>query len=501
MASAAASDLAITKGVVKRATIDPDWFCSDILQCPNDPWQSEVLNAIADLDRIRLGIKPRYNPDHLTRFTVRAFHGPGKTHFIAKAMHWWNFTRRGRIVVTAPKEKQLTTRVWPEFRKVLGSAVDDYRQLIKVDRLSITWCGDVDWCALAESSSSPENLAGHHWAHILYLVEEASGVSEEMFPAIEGALSTGRAVLAMIGNPTKTSGEFYNSHMKRGTMEAYYKKAIQHSETPRIAKQWVDTMIAKYGIDSPVVQVRVFGNFVEMDERQLIALEWINDAIDAEYIPDGSIPSFRLSVDVADGGVDSSIISISIRYESFTYLKKQHKFNFKTSVSPIKLAAAAKRIYDQMAEDNPGMEGDIVVDSIGVGAGTAGWLIEEGLPVIAYKGGAASDDAQEWANRRTQSYICYRDDLRDKNVIIAEDYCDPEDWEDFLAQHTSIKTAEGEDRRETLETKKSMAARGIKSPDMADAIKMHWATEAPTIKSGIGVLTEIPSLNSGGGAW
>ena len=134
-----------------------------------------------------------------------------------------------------------------------------------------------------------------------------------------------------------------------------------------------------------------------------------------------------------------------------------------------------------------------VVDSVGVGAGTAGYLIDDGYPVVTYKGGASSDDSEQWANRRTQSYMCYRDDLRDGRIVIAEDYCDPEDWDDFLAQHASILTADNNDKREELETKKALRARGIKSPDMPDAIKQHWATEAPTMKGSHDILATISS--------
>ena len=168
--------------VVRRATFDPNWFCKEILQCPNDPWQAEMMDALADLDRLRAGKEALYNPDALNRFTVRAFHGPGKTHYLAKLMHWWNFTRRGRVAVTAPKEKQLTTRVWPEFRKVLMGAIPEYKSLIKVDRTTITWCGDVDWCCIAESAAAPENLAGLHDDWILYLVEEASNTYTDLDP-------------------------------------------------------------------------------------------------------------------------------------------------------------------------------------------------------------------------------------------------------------------------------------------------------------------------------
>ena len=474
---------------VRQATLDPNWFCDTILRCPNDPWQAEMMDAIADLDRIRLGIEPIYNPDALNRFTIAAFHGPGKTHIIAKLMHWWNFTRKGRIAVTAPKEKQLTTRVWPEFRKILGKAIDEYRALIKVDKTSITWCGDVDWTALAESAASPENLAGLHDEWLLYLVEEASGVAEEMFPAIEGALASEGAVLVMIGNPTRTSGEFHASHCKRGTMELYYRKKIQHHEAPRIPQKWIDDMIAKYGKDSPVVQVRVFGNFVDTEENQLLALEWLQRAIDREFIEDGSIPTFRVSVDVADGGLDSSVVVVSFNYESFRYFRKQSIFNYPSSVAPIRTAESAALIYDALQEEFPDLEGDLVVDSIGVGAGTAGWLIEKGYPVISYKGGASSDDSEQWRNRRTQSHLCYRNDLRDDRIIIADDYCDPDDWDDFLAQCVSIKTKPGDERVEDLETKEHMKARGVKSPDMPEAKIMAYATDTPTVKGDLGLMT------------
>ena len=500
--AATAQQIDLLAQTVTRAILEPDWFCQDILKCKNDQWQSEMMNAVADLDRIRWGMEPMFNHDALNRFTVRAMHGPGKTHWIAKMMHWWGFTRRGRCAVTASKEKQLTTRVWPEFRKVKMNADRGYQALIEVAKTSIIWANDPDWCAIAESAASPENLAGLHDDWILYLVEEASGVAEEMFPAIEGMLTTDTAILAMIGNPTRTTGEFHASHMKRGTKELYYKKAIQHHESSRISPKWVNDMIGKYGIDSPVVQVRVFGNFVDAEERQLLALAWLQDAIEREFKEDGSLPRLSVSADVADGGIDSSIVSVAWEFESFTYLKKQYKFNFPTAVSPPKVAHAAAAIYEEEWKLANFIDGKLIVDAVGVGSGTAGTLILEypEIPVIVYKGGASSDDPEEWDNRRTQSYIGYRNDLRDGKIIIAEDYCEPEDWDDFLAQHVSIKLAEGTEKREALETKKQMRSRGIKSPDMPDSIKQHWTT-APAIAGSSNFMEAMGAMEDHSNAW
>lgn len=472
-------EMQVMREVVRRSTEDPDWFCNNVLQQPNDVWQTEMLRAVADLDRARMGLPTFHNHELKNRFTIRAFHGPGKTHFIAKLMHWWNFTRKGRIVATAPKEKQLTTRLWPEFRKVKGRATEAYQPFTKIDKTAITWFNDPDWVAHAETASNADNLAGHHDEWLLYLVDEASGVSEDMFPAIEGTLSTTGAVLVMIGNPVRTTGEFYNSHNKPKTMDLYYRKGIDHSETTRIDPKWVESMIAKYGLQSPIVQSRVFGHFVDTEANQLLATQWVVDALERDPIDDGSHPKLRVTVDVADGGLDSTIVSVCHLYDSYRLFKKQHKFNFPAAVAPVKAAQAAQRIFEAEMATGQFYDGDLVVDSVGVGAGTAGTLALAGLPVIRYMGGAASDDTSLWRNRRTQSYLCYRDDLRDGKVVFADDYFDEDDEDDFLAQHASIKSIPGTERVEEIEPKERMKARGVKSPDMADAPAMSYATQAP----------------------
>ena len=469
---------------IKRFRLDPNAFCVEVLNSPNDIWQAEMLDAIADIDRIKEDVPTLFNHEGLQRFSIAAFHGPGKTHWLAKFMHWYNFTRKARIPCTAPKERQLTTRLWPEFRKILAKSDHDfYKSMIKVDTTKISWCGDVDWCALVETASQPENLAGYHDENLAFLVEEASGVNNAMFPVIEGALTEENAIFIMIGNPTKTTGEFSDSHNKVGTKELYYCKQIQHHESTRVSKKWVDGMIKKYGRQSPIVKVRVFGEFVTIEENQLIAMDWLDAAFGAESKNDGSIPRLRLSVDVADGGIDESVVIISDHYDTGVDFVKLFRFNFPSSESPIKLAQAAQRMFNQYIAEGSYASGDIVVDSLGVGAGTAGYLLDFNLPVITYKGGASSDDSTKWRNKRVQSYISFRDNFRDGHISILEGFCSDDDWDDFCVQVLSVKTKPGIERVEDLMTKQEMLKRGIKSPDMADGGAMQFATNVPTLSS------------------
>lgn len=448
-----------------------------------DPWQEELLEAVLDVERFKKGEQTVCNHKGLNKITIRAMHGPGKTFGAAAVMHMFNFIYRGRIIATAPKERQLITRLWPAFRKIKATSLKFIRDLTVVDTTKITWVDDPDWVALAETASQPENLAGYHDDYLLYIVEEASGVDEQLYPVIEGALSTGKVVvMIMISNPTKNTGTFYDSHCRDKVAKNYYKIHVSLDKTTRVDPEWVQQMIDKYGEQSPVVQVRCLGNFADDDENQLIAMSWFERAKVDSYEPDGSLPRMRVTVDVADGGEDDSVITVAMLHDSFTIVLKKYRYNFPTAESPVLCAEAAMQIAMDWGYrlDNGD---DIVVDSLGVGSGCAGNIIRDGrFNVIIYKGGEGSDDAKQWRNRRTQSYIGLRDAYRENQFFIMEDAWDrDEDWEDYRAQTCSVKTRPGAERVEDLMTKKEMKALNIKSPDMADGDAMIFATQQPVI--------------------
>src|SRR3954471_20744026 len=62
------------------------------------------------------------------------------------------------------------------------------------------------------SKDNPEALQGFHAEHLLFLIDEASGIPDIVFEVGIGALSTPGAKVVMAGNPTRTSGFFYDTH-------------------------------------------------------------------------------------------------------------------------------------------------------------------------------------------------------------------------------------------------------------------------------------------------
>lgn len=468
--------------ILERVRTDPVWFCEEVLNLRGtgwslDPWQRELLQAASDPYRKMAGLAPIVNLDSKNMLTVRAMHGPGKTFTVAALMHWFNCAFRGRVICTAPKERQLATRLWPAFRKICVRAGKQYAEPIEVGSTKITWHGDEDWCAIAETASQPENLAGYHDDYIMVIVDEASGVDEAMFPVIEGMSSTGVFVLlVLVGNPTRNQGTFYSSHCVPKVAKNYFQQHVSLAKTTRVSADWVRKMEEKYGKNSPVVKVRCYGDFADNDEAQLIPYDWLLAALEREPMIDGTQKKVRVTVDVADGGADFTIVTAADMYESCTNVTLQREFNFPSAESPVLAADAAERAFRDAGGKTENGD-DMVVDSLGVGAGTAGLLIERGYNVVVYKGGEASDDPAQWRNRRTQSYIVARDDLREGRISLAG--IPEEDRDEFAAQVCSIRTRPGTERLEELETKESMKKRGLKSPDRGDGLAMLYATQAP----------------------
>lgn len=482
---------------VEWARLNPVEWCRHYLRVESDPWQAEMMEAVCDLWRIRKRVPTKVNHKGLNLVTVRAMHGPGKTFGIALLMHWFGHCWQTLSPCTAPKQKQLSTRLWPAFRKAMRNAVPGYAETVKVDQTKISWYGNKDWAFQAETAATPENLAGYHDEFMLIVVEEASGVPEEMFPALEGALSTGiLVVMVLIGNPTKNVGTFYDSHMRDTVSKNYYRIHVSLDKTTRVKSDWVQKMVDKYGKDSPVVQVRCHGNFATMDKLQLYALQWIVEAFEREFVVDGSHPRTRISVDVADGGEDASVITLCDHYQTFVHARRQWQHRFPSSRSPILLGQEVARLWKQygLSGDNA----DVVVDALGVGAGTAGYLMmakdeETGqpmnIPVLAYQGGTTEGvNTVLYRNLRVQSHIGLRNDFRDGRIVFDEEFFPGKSEEEraelraeFEAQTCSIRMRHGTERVDDLETKEQMRTLGIKSPDTTESLVMQYATSATAL--------------------
>ncbi len=178
-----------------RARRDPVWFVRECLGAT--PWskQGEILEAVRDHDYV----------------AVRSCNGSGKTYIAAHAVIWWLMCYDDAVVITtAPTQRQVTELLWREIRAIHQANAELIGGRISATRLELS----ARRFAFGFSTNTPERFQGFHQEHILFVVDEASGVDRRIFDAIEGSMTTHHAKMLLIGNPTSLSGVFYDAFHK-----------------------------------------------------------------------------------------------------------------------------------------------------------------------------------------------------------------------------------------------------------------------------------------------
>jgi hypothetical protein len=131
-----------------------------------------------------------------------------------------------------------------------------------------------------------EAVAGVSGRHLLYIVDEASGVPNAIFEAIEGNRAGG-AWLLMLGNPTRTSGEFFDAFYSK--KELYKTVSISSEETPNVVegrvvvpglatREWIEEKRQEWGEGSPLYLVRVKGEYALSEDGKIFSIAVIAEA-------------------------------------------------------------------------------------------------------------------------------------------------------------------------------------------------------------------------------
>lgn len=418
---------------------------------------------------------------------VASGHGIGKSAALAQLMLWAMATKRDtRGVVTANTDTQLRTKTWPELVKWHSLCL--FKHWFNVTATALFRIGsEQTWHihAIPWSQHNTEAFQGLHNEGIRLFIayDEASGIVDNVWEVTEGALTDAgtQIVWLAFGNPTRARGRFRECFTKFRELwgaRNVDSRTVEGINLARIAK-WLRI----YGENSQFFSVRVRGQFVEADANQLISLDWIAEARmrGQTAAGDGSQLRRRLSADIANGGANDTVYTVVDHYETQRIGRRQVKANYPHSVAVPEAASALENMWRAWTCDASRGD-DIVVDANGVGAGTAGNLIKAQYPVIEYYGGEKSSNPARFRNRRVQSYLALRNDLRDGGLAFAPDFVEDEEaWEEVEQQLCSIKLKIGTERVEDLFTKDEMQRDGIDSPDRADSLAEQYATQYPTL--------------------
>ena len=249
---------------------DPVDFAKTVLGLTLIPHQVEILEAVRDNSQT----------------AVRSGHKIGKTLVAVILALWWYATRPdARVVVTATTANQIDRVFFREFRKRHRGA------LIPIDgvlgELARTGLKSHDFREVVGfTAREVEAVAGVSGADLLYIVDEASSLSTEIYEAIQGNLASGSGRILMISNPTKTEGPFFEvfHHKSDGWKVLHYSsediaRSLKGREVPGVASlQRIERWKADYGEESVFYRVRVRGEFIVNELGKGISLQLIEEA-------------------------------------------------------------------------------------------------------------------------------------------------------------------------------------------------------------------------------
>ena len=119
------------------------------------------------------------------RTAVRSCNGSGKTHVAAAAVIWWLMAHEHKsalAITTAPTQRQVTNLLWREIRRIYFKNTALFPPSTILTRTSLEL--SPSHSAMGLSTDSPERFQGFHEENILFVVDEASGVHEDVFDCL-----------------------------------------------------------------------------------------------------------------------------------------------------------------------------------------------------------------------------------------------------------------------------------------------------------------------------
>ena len=385
--------------------------------------------------------------------SIRAGHGVGKTAFVSWVVLWFLFTRANAVVPCVGSSKdQLRDVLWAELALWVRKLPDDMQAELEIQAEKIVVGGVKTHFAVARTArkEAPEALQGFHRENLMFVLDEASGVPDEVFEVAQGALTKKNVISIMTGNPTRLSGEFYASHHKDRHLWKTF--CFSSADSEIVDNDYVDRVARKYGKDSDVYRVRVEGKFPRAEADTFIHLEDVETARARRVTPRDTDPIIW-GVDPARFGDDE------------TALCKRHgnKITYIGGIRKRDTMEVAGWIANQAKKEKPHK---IIVDEIGIGAGVYDRLRELKFPVVSCNVQHKPKNDQEYARVRDEIWGNTRG-----AIIDGLDLCDDDE---LTGQLSSPKYKFDSAGRVVIESKDDMKKRGVDSPDRADALCMTF---------------------------
>ncbi len=317
------------------------------------------------------------------------------------------------------------------------------------------------------STTDPGRLVGYHAPSLLVICDEANSLDESLFVGIDSLMSSCDATLFMIGNTILPHGRFF-----RGFNDANVASITVSSEDhPNVVQgkevikggatvEFIEDWKRKYAHNKVVYDARIRAIFPKESQFSLISKETIQKS----YLVHGkTLSPVIIGVDPAREGANQTMVVV---FQGVRFMKSY-------SWNKQRLPETARRVATIASDWKPDF---IVVDDIGSGGGVTDPLVEQGFPVIPFKGSGVAINDMHYKNQATEAYMLTKVALESELLDLR--LMPPEQREELELQLSSrefetVSSSTG--GKMLLESKKAFVKRvqlQAGSPDLADAFTM-----------------------------
>ena len=421
------------------------------------------------------------------RVAVASGHGTGKSHLLAWLLDWHERVYfKSTAMLTATNIEQCRSVIWKYLDEVIEDMAKNWpwqsHYFIKETKRYYARGYKDSWYVLPKTASKakPENVAGQHGNVYMVVVDEASGVIDEIHGVLRGALTHENNRYVMVSQPTRPVGHFAEAFSS--LKDIYTTFNLNAEESPIVSKKFIEEKLAEYGgHHSPEYQIKVLGRLPDNLSGFLIPKTWCEDAqrVIIEHVEDWG---WVVTVDVAEGVYrDSSVWTIA-RVSGYGAERRVEVVECREflDLDEIKFA---RELYQRVQEldhvtvavdaDGPGRTVILTLEELGMTVERIHW----GLPPHT------EADRKRYKNQRAYASVKAREAIFANRMRMGA-------GKKLVEQASRIPYKIDEAGRYTILPKEQMKTQGLKSPDLFDTHCFFFLVDYVAAGDGLGDAAE-----------
>jgi hypothetical protein len=390
--------------------------------------------------------------------SVASGRGIGKSNIMAVILLWFLINYEdSQIPCTAPKVEQMYDVLWKEVNLWARRLPESFRELLELQSSYIrVKQNPTGWFARASTArkENPEALAGVHSDNTMLMVDEGSGVPEEIFLSGEGVLTNKNMFFLIFSNYTRLTGYFHKTQINE--FGEWQTLSFSSADSPIVQKGYLERTIRR-GEDSNEYRVMVLGKPPKAGEEINGYVPLLQKSDLRFTLMDGLMKPVVLGIDPSGSGRNKSAFVVRDPFRAVPVGVYQD----------MRSAAMAQHTL-RLMEEYRILPENVIVDGFGVGVELINEFSKLGVPIMGVLVGQPADDPLRYYNKKSEIYWRLREWILRGNELVGT----YKQWEEILGIRYGSELS-----KVKIMGKKRMLDIGLKSPDLIEALSLTFCKE------------------------